>query len=79
MAAVESVEVAPHVRGVGVGSRLVAAALRTAPPREGYQWHTVGQPEAALGFWRAMAKRFMFEPSHVDRVPCAHMAGAESA
>ena len=27
------------------------------------------------GFWRAMAKRFQFEPSHVDHVPCAHMAG----
>jgi GNAT superfamily N-acetyltransferase len=79
VAAVESVEVAPHVRGVGVGTRLVAAALRTAPPRDGYQWHTVGQPEAALGFWRAMAKRFRFEPSHVDRVPCAHMTGTGSA
>jgi GNAT superfamily N-acetyltransferase len=75
VAAVESVEVAAHVRGVGVGARLVAAALRTAPPRDGYQWHTVGQPEAVLGFWRAMAKRFQFEPSHVDHVPCAHMAG----
>jgi GNAT superfamily N-acetyltransferase len=75
LVAVDSIAVEPDVRGVGVAARLVAAALRTAPPRRGYQWHAVGQPAEVVGFWRVMEHRYGFEVSQVERVPCSHMTG----
>lgn len=77
VAAIVSVEVAPEVRGVGLGHRLVAAALRTAPPRAGYQWHTVARPESTAGFWRAVAGRFGVDLSHVHRAPCVHLTSTD--
>jgi GNAT superfamily N-acetyltransferase len=76
VAAIVSVEVASAVRGVGLGHRLVAAALRTAPPRAGYQWHTVGRPESMVGFWQTVGARFGVDFSHVDHLPCAHMTAS---
>jgi GNAT superfamily N-acetyltransferase len=75
LVAVDAVAVEPDLRGVGIAARLVAAALRTAPPRLGYQWHAVAQPPEALGFWRVMEARHGFDVSLVDRVPCSHMSG----
>jgi hypothetical protein len=72
VAAVVGLEVDPDVRGVGLGTRLVAAAVRSAPDRT-YQWHTVDAPDATRGFWRSAAHRLRLDFSHVDRVPCAHM------
>jgi GNAT superfamily N-acetyltransferase len=73
VAGVDAITVDEGRRGVGIGARLVAAALRTAPVAAGYQWHVVAQPDEVTGFWRRMDRRHRVGLSAVPALPCVHM------
>jgi hypothetical protein len=73
VAGIETITVDGGRQGVGVGSRLVAAALRTAPVAAGYQWHAVAQPAELAAFWRRMDRKHRVGLSPVSALPCVHM------